>query len=133
MPGLLKFRLTRALGSRRRPQYLVCLGDVIGSLIGSCLSALVSSVWSITSASTSKTSVWAAGSAGIRVNDRRRSDELLMNEYVQAAAVFAMLCGASSLFAKSQWCRDLGGDTALAITPELTPAVSALHRIFSLG
>ena len=56
-----------------------------------------------------------------------------MIEYVRAAAVFGLLCEASCLFAESQWCRDLGGNTALAINLELPPAVSALHRIFSLG
>ena len=47
--------------------------------------------------------------------------------------VCAMLCGARSLYAISQWGRDQGGDTALAsgFTRERTPAVSTLHRIFS--
>jgi len=52
---------------------------------------------------------------------------------VLALAVCAMLCGARSLYAISQWGRDQGGDTALALgfTRERTPAVSTLHRVFS--
>jgi len=52
---------------------------------------------------------------------------------VLALAVCAMLCGARSLYAISQWGRDQGGATAQALgfTRERTPAVSTLHRIFS--
>ncbi len=52
---------------------------------------------------------------------------------VLALAVCAMLCGARSLYAISQWGRDQGGATALALgfTRERTPAVSTLHRVFS--
>ena len=52
---------------------------------------------------------------------------------VLALAVCAMLCGARSLYAISQWGRDQGGETALALgfTRERTPAVSTLHRVFS--
>ena len=52
---------------------------------------------------------------------------------VLALAVCAMLCGARSLYAISQWGQDQGGDTALALgfTRERTPTVSTLHRVFS--
>ncbi len=52
---------------------------------------------------------------------------------VLALAVCAMLCGARSLYAISQWGRDQGGDMAhaLGFTRERTPCVSTLHEVFS--
>lgn len=52
---------------------------------------------------------------------------------VLALAVCAMLCGARSLYAISQWGRDQGGDMAhaLGFTRERTPCVSTLHQVFS--
>ena len=51
---------------------------------------------------------------------------------VLALAVCAMLCGARSLYAISQWGRDQGGDMARALgfTRERTPCVSTLHEVF---
>ena len=48
-------------------------------------------------------------------------------------AVCAMLCGARSLYAISQWGRDQGSEVsqALGFTRERTPCVSTLHRVFS--
>ena len=48
-------------------------------------------------------------------------------------AVCAMLCGARSLYAISQWGRDQGLEVsqALGFTRERTPCVSALHQVFS--
>lgn len=48
-------------------------------------------------------------------------------------AVCAMLCGARSLYAISQWGRDQGGEMshALGFTRERTPCVSTLHQVFS--
>lgn len=48
-------------------------------------------------------------------------------------AVCAMLCGARSLYAISQWGRDHGSDMAQALgfTRDRTPCVSTLHRVFS--
>ena len=48
-------------------------------------------------------------------------------------AVCAMLCGARSLYAISQWGRDQGREVsqALGFTRERTPYVSTLHQIFS--
>lgn len=52
---------------------------------------------------------------------------------ILALAVCAMLCGARSLYAISQWGRDQGSELAqtLGFTRERTPAVSTLHRVFS--
>lgn len=52
---------------------------------------------------------------------------------VLALAVCAMLCGARSLYAISQWGRDQGGEMALALgfTRDRTPCVSTLHQVFS--
>ena len=52
---------------------------------------------------------------------------------ILALAVCAMLCGARSLYAISQWGRDQGGDMAhaLGFTRERTPCVSTLHEVFS--
>ncbi len=48
-------------------------------------------------------------------------------------AVCAMLCGARSLYAISQWGRDQGQEVseALGFTWERTPCVSTLHQVFS--
>ena len=48
-------------------------------------------------------------------------------------AVCAMLCGARSLYAISQWGRDQGLEVsqALGFTRERTPCVSTLHQVFS--
>jgi len=48
-------------------------------------------------------------------------------------AVCAMLCGARSLYAISQWGRDQGTEVsqALGFTRERTPCVSTLHQVFS--
>lgn len=48
-------------------------------------------------------------------------------------AVCAMLCGARSLYAISQWGRDHGTEVsqALGFTRERTPCVSTLHQVFS--
>ena len=48
-------------------------------------------------------------------------------------AVCAMLCGARSLYAISQWGRDQDQDVseALGFTRERTPCVSTLHQVFS--
>ncbi len=48
-------------------------------------------------------------------------------------AVCAMLCGARSLYAISQWGRDQGQEVseALGFTRERTPCVSTLHQVFS--
>ena len=48
-------------------------------------------------------------------------------------AVCAMLCGARSLYAISQWGRDQGQDVseALGFTRRRTPCVSTLHQVFS--
>jgi len=48
-------------------------------------------------------------------------------------AVCAMLCGARSLYAISQWGRDQGTEVARALgfTRERTPCVSTLHQVFS--
>ena len=48
-------------------------------------------------------------------------------------AVCAMLCGARSLYAISQWGRDQGQEVAeaLGFTREWTPCVSTLHQVFS--
>lgn len=48
-------------------------------------------------------------------------------------AVYAMLCGARSLYAISQWGRDQGSEVsqALGFTRERTPCVSTLHLVFS--
>jgi len=48
-------------------------------------------------------------------------------------AVCAMLCGARSLYAISQWGRDQGEEVseALGFTRQRTPCVSTLHRVFS--
>ena len=47
-------------------------------------------------------------------------------------AVCAMLCGARSLYAISQWGRDQGLEVsqALGFTRERTPCVSTLHQVF---
>ena len=52
---------------------------------------------------------------------------------VLSMAVCAMLCGARSLYAISQWGRDQGGEMAhaLGFTRERTPCVSTLHEVFS--
>ena len=48
-------------------------------------------------------------------------------------AVCAMLCGARSLYAISEWGRDQGQEVsaALGFTRERTPCVSTLHQVFS--
>ena len=48
-------------------------------------------------------------------------------------AVCAMLCGARSLYAISQWGRDQGQEVseALGFTRDRTPCVSTLHQVFS--
>jgi hypothetical protein len=48
-------------------------------------------------------------------------------------AVSAMMCGARSLYAISQWGRDQGAEVsqALGFTRERTPCVSTLHQVFS--
>lgn len=48
-------------------------------------------------------------------------------------AVCAMLCGARSLYAISQWGRDHGSEMAQALgfTRDRTPCVSTLHQVFS--
>ncbi len=48
-------------------------------------------------------------------------------------AVCAMLCGARSLYAISQWGRDQGAEVAhaLGFSRERTPCVSTLHQVFS--
>ena len=48
-------------------------------------------------------------------------------------AVCAMLCGARSLYAISQWGRDQGREVsqALGFTRDRTPCVSTLHQVFS--
>ena len=48
-------------------------------------------------------------------------------------AVCAMLCGARSLYAISQWGRDQGPEAseALGFTRARTPCVSTLHQVFS--
>lgn len=52
---------------------------------------------------------------------------------ILALAVCAMLCGARSLYAISQWGRDQGAPLAQALgfTRERTPCVSTLHQVFS--
>lgn len=52
---------------------------------------------------------------------------------VLALAVCAMLCGARSLYAISQWGRDQGSEMAQALgfTRDRTPCVSTLHQVFS--
>lgn len=52
---------------------------------------------------------------------------------VLALAVCAMLCGARSLYAISQWGRDQGSEMAQALgfTRDRTPCVSTLHEVFS--
>lgn len=52
---------------------------------------------------------------------------------VLALAVCAMLCGARSLYAISQWGRDQGGEMAQALgfTRDRTPCVFTLHQVFS--
>lgn len=49
-----------------------------------------------------------------------------------ALAVVAMLCGARSLYAISQWGRDHGAEVArtLGFTRDKTPSVATLHRVF---
>ena len=51
---------------------------------------------------------------------------------VLGLAVCAMLCGARSLYAISQWGRDQGLEVsqALGFTRERTPCVSTLHQVF---
>ncbi len=48
-------------------------------------------------------------------------------------SVRAMLCGARSLYAISQWGRDHGAEMSrsLGFSRELTPSVATLHRVFS--
>lgn len=48
-------------------------------------------------------------------------------------SICAMLCGARSLYAISQWGRDQGQEVseALGFTRERTPCVSTLHQVFS--
>ena len=50
---------------------------------------------------------------------------------VPGLAVCAMLCGARSLYAISQWGRDQGQEVAqaLGLTRERTPCVSTLHQV----
>ncbi len=52
---------------------------------------------------------------------------------ILALAVGAMLCGARSLYAISQWGRDQGSPVvqALGFTRDRTPCVSTLHEVFS--
>jgi len=52
---------------------------------------------------------------------------------ILALAVCAMLCGARSLYAISQWGRDQDREMAQALgfTRDRTPCVSTLHRVFS--
>ncbi len=52
---------------------------------------------------------------------------------ILALAVCAMLCGARSLYAISQWGRDQDKEMARALgfTRDRTPCVSTLHRVFS--
>ena len=52
---------------------------------------------------------------------------------ILALAVCAMLSGARSLYAISQWGRDHGAEMscALGFSRELTPSVATLHRVFS--
>ncbi len=52
---------------------------------------------------------------------------------VLGLAVCAMLCGARSLYAISQWGRDQGREVseALGFTRSRTPCVSTLHQVFS--
>ena len=52
---------------------------------------------------------------------------------VLGLAVSAMLCGARSLYAISQWGRDQGREVsqALGFTRDRTPCVSTLHQVFS--
>jgi len=54
-------------------------------------------------------------------------------EAILGLAVCAMLCGARSLYAISQWGRDQGNKVscALGFTRERTPCVSTLHQVFS--
>jgi hypothetical protein len=54
-------------------------------------------------------------------------------EAILGLAVCAMLCGARSLYAISQWGRDQGINVsyALGFTRERTPCVSTLHQVFS--
>lgn len=51
---------------------------------------------------------------------------------ILALAVCAMLCGAKSLYAISQWGRDQGTPVAQALgfTRHRTPSVATLHRVF---
>jgi uncharacterized protein YoaH (UPF0181 family) len=51
---------------------------------------------------------------------------------ILALAVCAMLCGAKSLYAISQWGRDQGTPVAQALgfTRHQTPSVATLHRVF---
>ena len=52
---------------------------------------------------------------------------------IPTLAVCAMMCGARSLYAISQWGRDHGTEVshALGFTRERTPCVSTLHQVFS--
>ena len=52
---------------------------------------------------------------------------------ILALSVCAMMSGARSLYAISQWGRDHGADMsrALGFSRELTPSVATLHRVFS--
>jgi hypothetical protein len=52
---------------------------------------------------------------------------------VLALSVCAMLCGARSLYAISQWGRDQGSEMAQALgfSRERTPCVSTVHQVFS--
>ena len=52
---------------------------------------------------------------------------------ILALAVCAMLCGARSLYAISQWGRDQDREMAQALgfTRDRTPCVSTLHQVFS--
>ena len=52
---------------------------------------------------------------------------------ILALSVCAMLSGARSLYAISQWGRDHGAEMsrALGFSRELTPSVATLHRVFS--
>jgi len=52
---------------------------------------------------------------------------------ILALAVCAMLCGARSLYAISQWGRDHDSEMAQALgfTRDRTPCVSTLHQVFS--
>jgi hypothetical protein len=51
---------------------------------------------------------------------------------ILALAVCAMLCGAKSLYAISQWGRDQGTPVAQALgfTRHRSPSVATLHRVF---